>query len=135
MTVANDLADAPPHTFLSLPLADLGGDRIVLKIRDGVYAFYGHLMRGFITVKPGDIVKRGQVMAKVGNSGNTSESHLHFHLMTGPEPLTATNIPWELDRFAYGGEVEPETVCDLFGRRAHRRAAPMYSAVTFPATQ
>lgn len=135
VTVANDLADAPPHTFLSLPLADLGGDRIVLKIRDGVYAFYGHLMRGSITVKPGDIVKRGQVMAKVGNSGNTSESHLHFHLMTGPEPLTATNIPWELDKFTYQGEVEPETVVTSSAGERTGELPLMYSAVTFPATQ
>jgi len=135
VTVVNDLADAPPRTFLTLPLADLGGDRIVLKLRDGVYAFYGHLMRGSITVRPGDLVKRGQVMAQVGNSGNTSESHLHFHLMNGPEPLTATNLPWELDRFTYQGEVQPETLVTSAAGERTGELPLMYSAVAFPNRQ
>ena len=110
VTVVNDLPEAPPHEFLTLPLGDLGGNRVVIKHRDGVYSFYAHLKTGSISVKPGDVVKRGQQLAEAGNSGNTSESHLHFHMMDGPQPLTATNIPWVLDRFTFQGDVDPEQV-------------------------
>jgi hypothetical protein len=135
VTVVDNLPEAPPGKFLTLPLADLGGNRVVLKIRDGVYVLYGHLMTGSVTVKPGDVVNRGQVIAKVGNSGNTSESHLHFHLMNGPEPLTATNIPWELDTFTFEGDVEPETVQTSAAGERSDELPLMYSAVGFPAVR
>ncbi len=107
----------------------------MLKIRDGVYVLYGHLMTGSITVKPGDTVKRGDVIAKLGNSGNTSESHLHFHVMNGPEPLTATNLPWELDTFSYEGEVSPETLTTSAAGERNRELPLMYTAVGFPLVQ
>jgi hypothetical protein len=135
VTAVNNLPEAPPKTFLPLPLKDLGGNRIVLKIRDGVYVLYGHLMTGSITVKPGDTVKRGDVIARLGNSGNTSESHLHFHVMNGPEPLTATNLPWELDTFSYEGEVSPETLTTSAAGERNRELPLMYTAVGFPLVQ
>lgn len=133
VTVVNDLPEAPPHVILKgLSVADLGGNRIVLKIRDGVYAFYAHLKTGSVSVKPGDTVRRGQVMASAGNSGNTTESHLHFHLMDGVEPLTATNLPWEIDAFRYLGQVSPETV-DAADAGDRTKELPLIgSAETFP---
>jgi len=43
-----------------------------------------HFKRGSITVKPGDKVKRGQVLGQCGNSGNSSEPHIHYHLQHSP---------------------------------------------------
>ena len=43
-----------------------------------------HLKRGSIVVKVGDNVKRGQLLGKCGNSGNSSEPHLHYHLQNSP---------------------------------------------------
>jgi murein DD-endopeptidase MepM/ murein hydrolase activator NlpD len=133
VTVVNDLAEALPHVVLKgLPVADLGGNRVVLKIRDGVYAFYAHLKTGSVSVKPGDTVRRGQVIANAGNSGNTTESHLHFHLMDGVAPLTATNLPWEIDAFRYLGQVNTETV-DASGAGDRTKELPLInSAETFP---
>jgi hypothetical protein len=133
VTVVNDLPEAPPRVVLKgLPVADLGGNRVVLKIRDGVYAFYAHLKTGSVSVKPGGTVRRGQVIANAGNSGNTTESHLHFHLMDGVEPLTATNLPWEIDAFRYLGQVSPETV-DAAETGDRTKELPLInSAETFP---
>ena len=39
-----------------------------------------HLKRGSIVVQAGDKVKRGQLLGQCGNSGNSSEPHLHYHL-------------------------------------------------------
>ncbi|MFF7748693.1 M23 family metallopeptidase [Streptomyces sp. NPDC007971] len=38
-----------------------------------------HLRPGSVTVKPGDVVEEGQLLGEVGNSGNTTEPHLHLH--------------------------------------------------------
>src|SRR5690349_21596951 len=61
-------------------------------------------------VQVGDRVTRGRQIARTGNSGNTTASHLHFHLMDSPLPLTATNIPFEIDRFTLDGSITPDAL-------------------------
>ena len=46
---------------------------------DGARILLGHLMKGSVTVNPGQRVRTGQVLGRVGNSGNTTEPHLHIH--------------------------------------------------------
>ncbi len=77
----------------------------MLDIGNGVYAFYAHLPPGGATVKVGDKVTRGQVIGRVGNSGNTTEPHLHFHLMRSPAPVTGDNVPFEIDSFTFAGSM------------------------------
>jgi murein DD-endopeptidase MepM/ murein hydrolase activator NlpD len=72
---------------------------------EGVYAFYAHLQKGSVVVEPGDEVERGDKLGLLGNSGNTSAPHLHFHLMTGPEALGSDGIPYVIDSFGYEGQV------------------------------
>jgi murein DD-endopeptidase MepM/ murein hydrolase activator NlpD len=56
-----------------------------------------------ITVKAGDRVKRGQAIARVGNSGNTLAPHLHFHVMDSPLPLASNGLPYAIDAFTVTG--------------------------------
>ncbi|MEU9353435.1 M23 family metallopeptidase [Streptomyces griseoloalbus] len=70
------------------------GNHLVLDLGDGTYAAYAHLRRGSLTVREGDRVRAGQVLARVGNSGNSTEPHLHFQLMDGPDPDTARGVPF-----------------------------------------
>lgn len=58
-----------------------GGNYVVVEHAPGLYSFYAHLMQGSATVEPGNDVERGQILGKIGNSGNTTEPHLHVHLM------------------------------------------------------
>ena len=85
----------PPPPGTSLEAA--AGNHVVLDLGKGRYALYAHLQPKSLKVKAGDHVKRGQALGLVGNSGNTSEPHLHFHLSDGNSPLASEGIPYALD--------------------------------------
>ncbi|RBM10766.1 M23 family metallopeptidase [Streptomyces sp. PT12] len=65
------------------------GNHLVLDLGDGAYAVFAHLRRRSIAVAVGDRVTAGQPLAECGNSGNSSEPHLHFQLMDGPDVTSA----------------------------------------------
>ena len=78
----------------------VAGNYVVLDIGNGTYAFYGHLMPGSVTVDVGDIVKKGDVIGKLGNSGRSFLPHLHFHLETKSKyPLGGEGIPYTIESF------------------------------------
>ncbi|WP_102141445.1 M23 family metallopeptidase [Mycobacterium hubeiense] len=82
-----------------LTLDQYGGNHVVQDIGDGNYAFYAHLKPGSLKVKEGDELTTGQVIAALGNSGNSDAPHLHFHLMDGPDPLAANGLPFVIKSF------------------------------------
>lgn len=96
------------------------GNHVVLDLGDGTYALYAHLRRGSATVREGDRVTAGQRLARCGNSGNSTEPHLHFQLMDGPDPDTARGIPftWRGIGVPRNGEVFEAPVPALPPQRA-----------------
>ena len=68
---------------------------------------YAHLQPGSIRVKVGDKVKTGQVLGLVGNTGNSSEPHLHFQLMNANSPLGSEGLPYTLS-YQYEGKMSGE---------------------------
>ncbi|MEU6486186.1 M23 family metallopeptidase [Streptomyces sp. NPDC046887] len=70
------------------------GNHVVLDLGGGTYAAYAHLRRGSVTVRPGERVAAGQRIGRCGNSGNSTEPHLHFQLMDGPDARTAHGVPF-----------------------------------------
>jgi hypothetical protein len=88
-------------TNIAIEKAD--GNSIVLDLGAGRYALYAHLKPGSINVHAGDTVKLGQTIALVGNSGNTLEPHLHFHVMNHASPLASNGLPYEIDSFTVTG--------------------------------
>jgi len=108
VSTLNDLTDQKPGTLpdpSTITLENVDGNHIVLDLGHGVFAFYAHLQQGSVKVSVGDHVKRGQVMAKLGNTGNTSAPHLHIHLMDGPSVIGSNGIPYVIDAFEYDGQV------------------------------
>jgi Peptidase family M23 len=79
------------------------GNHVVLDLGDGVYAVFAHLRRGSVRVRSGERVARGQQLAECGNSGNTTEPHLHFQLMDHPSVLLAAGLPMRFDRLQAAG--------------------------------
>lgn len=62
------------------------------------YSVIAHFKNGSILVKPGDKVKKGQVIGACGNSGNSSEPHIHYHLQNTSVIQDATGIPCFFDK-------------------------------------
>jgi Peptidase family M23 len=102
-TVVSAQTGLPDQPVGALPtgltLDQFAGNDVVEQIRPHVYAFYAHIVPGTTRVHPGERVRTGEVLGKLGNSGNSSAPHLHFQLMDGPGPLTSEGIPYEFRTF------------------------------------
>jgi murein DD-endopeptidase MepM/ murein hydrolase activator NlpD len=61
------------------------------------------LQPGSIRVKPGERVRAGQLLGLVGNSGNSTAPHLHFHVSDRPSILEGEGLPYGIDRFSVEG--------------------------------
>lgn len=73
------------------------GNYVTIQHANGEYTHYAHLAAGSVTVKVGDLVKQGEVIGALGHSGNSTEPHLHFQLMDGPEPFASRSLPLRFD--------------------------------------
>jgi len=81
------------YNFEKNGVQPIAGNYIVMECRKNIYAFFAHFKEGSITVKPGERIKKGYVLGKVGHSGNSTAPHLHFHLMNSPDFINAQGIP------------------------------------------
>ena len=68
------------------------GNHVILRCGD-VHAGFAHLAPGSVAVRVGQEVRAGDVLGRVGHTGNSTAPHLHFQLMDGPDPLTARGVP------------------------------------------
>ena len=71
----------------------LYGNNVVIDHGNGEYSLLAHMMRNSLLVKAGDHVQRGQLIGKTGNSGVSTEPHLHYQLMDSPQWLKAHGLP------------------------------------------
>jgi murein DD-endopeptidase MepM/ murein hydrolase activator NlpD len=85
----------------SLPL---GGNHVLLQVTEELALLYAHMIPGSLRVGVGDRVARGEVLGLLGNSGNSSQPHLHLHLarvldVSSESTLNADGRPFVLERF------------------------------------
>jgi hypothetical protein len=92
--------NVPGQTVHPLTLRTISGNYVIEDIGNGAYAFYAHLKPNTMKVYVGAQVKRGEVLASVGNTGNSSEPHLHFHVISRPFPLAGNGLPYAFDHFS-----------------------------------
>ncbi|HXV92931.1 MAG TPA: M23 family metallopeptidase, partial [Pseudonocardia sp.] len=108
-TVVHVLDGLPDQVPGALPPAttpaEADGNSVVVDIGGGLYTLYAHMQSGSITVAEGQRVTRGEQLGLVGNSGNTSAPHLHFHVMDGPSPLTSEGVAYVIDSFTTTGRI------------------------------
>lgn len=116
-----------------ITLETIGGNHVIVDIGNGRYAFYAHLQPGSLRVRKGDRVKRGQVLGLVGNSGNSTEPHLHFHLSDGPSPLGSEGIPYVHESFEVIGSCRGMGNCTRADPEPRTRVMPFANlSVRFP---
>jgi hypothetical protein len=80
---------------------DLRGNYILIRHAEKEYGLLAHLKPGSIRVKNGDMIKRGECIAHCGNSGNSSEPHLHFHLQNGISLFTSAGLPIKFSKITF----------------------------------
>lgn len=88
-----------PTMAVPITLETVGGNHVIIDIGGGHYAFYAHMQPGSVKVKVGDRVKRGQALGLLGNSGNSTAPHLHFHVGARNSPLGGEGLPFLFDRY------------------------------------
>ena len=118
----------PSKTPTGLPLEQYGGNHIVQDIGDGNYAFYAHLKTGSLKVKVGDRLTTGQVIAALGNTGNSDAPHLHFHVMSTPDPLRSDGLPFVFKSFRLDSRIA--STVDLEKVVTAGKPAPMQPGFT-----
>ncbi len=130
-TVVSVRDDMPEETPRQPPVAvkhadDYAGNRVVVRMQPHeqhfalgeVWATYAHLQPGSIPVRMGERVTPGQRLGRLGNSGNSTDPHLHFQLSDGPDVLTANSLPFVIDRYTLAGTVDTETFVAAYTDRS-----------------
>jgi murein DD-endopeptidase MepM/ murein hydrolase activator NlpD len=134
--------EVPGKTPTGLSLDQYGGNHVVQDLGGGNYAFYAHMMTGSVKVKPGDRLTTGQVIGSVGNSGNSDAPHLHFHIMSTPDPLRSDGLPFVFSTFRLDSRLtgspddlfsgKPATLQPGFAARTENDTSPLvYDVMTY----
>jgi hypothetical protein len=110
---------------------DSAGNYVSLDLGRGRFAVYEHLKPGSVRVRLGDSVRRGDVVGRVGFTGDSTGPHLHLHVGDAASPLAAEGRPFVFSRFEVLGRY-PEIAAmgntrwqaDGAGVRQHERPGP-----------
>jgi murein DD-endopeptidase MepM/ murein hydrolase activator NlpD len=107
VAAVNDVPDNRPRletTNVNAP----AGNHVVLDLGNDEYAVLSHLRQGSVRVRPGQAVKAGEMLAQCGNSGTTSEPHIHLHIQDRKELFgRALSLPMQFARMGVDGRLVP----------------------------
>lgn len=81
----------------------LSGNTVMLKTTNDEFLLLAHFKQFSLQVKQGDKVKQGQLLGLCGNSGNSSEAHLHFHIQNRENMTDAVGIKCYFDKILVNG--------------------------------
>lgn len=99
----SDMSNAYMNAHYFDPAKDnvqsVAGNYIIIECDDNVYAALCHLQTGSIKVTVGQSVKKGEVIGRVGHSGNSFGPHLHFQLMDSSDIATANGLPCAFEQY------------------------------------
>jgi murein DD-endopeptidase MepM/ murein hydrolase activator NlpD len=103
--VVDGVKDNKPGTMNPVYLP---GNTVIIKTANNEYLFFGHFKKHSIKVAEGEKVIQGQLLGLCGNSGNSSEAHLHFHIQNAEDLNAATGIKCYFDKLVVNGEVKTD---------------------------
>ncbi|MGA9353954.1 MAG: M23 family metallopeptidase [Terriglobales bacterium] len=101
--VVDEYPDNTPRVLPPVTLDNIAGNHIVLQIARNRFVAYAHLQRGSIKARTGDRVRRGAMLALLGNSGNTTGAHLHLQVTDRNSVLQSEGVPFIFAAFTYLG--------------------------------
>jgi len=101
--VVDEYPDNNPRELPPVTLDNIGGNHVILKIAPHRYVTYAHLQQGSIQVKLHDRVRAGGVVARLGNSGNSTGAHLHLQVTDRNSVLESQGVPFVFAGFTYLG--------------------------------
>ena len=110
-SAVDSMPDNIPGKLPAVTVAGISGNHVILRLSDGRYALYAHLQHGSLKVRRGQRVKRGDVIALLGNSGQATAPHLHFQVMNAPSSVAAEGVPFAFEQFTFEGfgrDYEPD---------------------------
>lgn len=83
---------------------EIFGNHVVIEHGDEVYSVLAHLQHNSVSVEAGQTVSAGDSLGECGNSGHSSEPHLHYHLQDSPEPGNGQGLPAPFSDYRANGE-------------------------------
>src|ERR1700693_1455317 len=128
--------NTPGAKSMAIPitLETIGGNHVIIDMGNGLYAFYAHMQPGSLRVKVGEKVKTGQVLGLLGNTGNSSEPHLHFDICNASSMLACEGLPYAFASLEVTGKGESWKPSDAHEPGVqHQMEIPVEDeVVTFP---
>lgn len=84
------------------------GNTVIIKTPNDEYLFFAHFKQNSIVVKQGQQVQQGELLGLTGNSGNSSEPHLHFHIQNIENIINATGAKSFFAEILVNGELKKD---------------------------
>ncbi|HEX8619459.1 MAG TPA: M23 family metallopeptidase [Thermoanaerobaculia bacterium] len=99
--VKDGIPDNVPQQAPRVPITveTITGNYVTIDIGGNQFLVAAHLQPGSLAVRPGDHVTRGMLLGRLGNSGNSTEPHLHIHLCDANSNLGCEGLPYVLDHY------------------------------------
>lgn len=97
--VVNEFPDNTPGVLPPVTLDNIAGNHIILQIAPTRFVTYAHLQKGSVKVRVGDHVRRGDTLALLGNSGNSTGAHLHLQMTDASSVLQSQGVPFVFRSF------------------------------------
>lgn len=103
--VVDGIKDNIPGVFNPIYIP---GNTVIIKTPNNEYLFFAHFKQHSIAVKQGQKVKQGQLLGLCGNSGNSSEPHLHFHIQNVEDMNSATGVKCYFEKILVNGQTKAD---------------------------
>ncbi|MES2543305.1 MAG: DUF3887 domain-containing protein [Bacteroidota bacterium] len=84
------------------------GNTVIIKTKNNEYLFFAHFKQNSIAVKQGQKITKGQLLGLCGNSGNSSEAHLHFHIQNIEDMTQATGVKCYFEKIVVNGNAKSD---------------------------
>ncbi|HLY05422.1 MAG TPA: M23 family metallopeptidase [Rhizomicrobium sp.] len=106
--MADGLPENVPHSgryAIPIDFNNAAGNHVVVEIAPGRYVLYAHMRPGTVKVRVGELVRTGEILGHVGNTGSSVEPHLHMHIDDRPSFLAGNGVPYEFTQEYESGPV------------------------------